>query len=423
MYIPRKARFWAVSAGHLVNDMFMSMRGVLLAFINSFLWPMSGREIGLAVSLVELTGALSQPFFGWLADKTGGRWIGAGGVLWTVGFMVMAIITASAGGSYWLFVLPMALAGFGSGAFHPVGAMHATGSEPTRAASNAAWFFLLGQLGLGIGPALAGLILNQTHTRTGELLGAAFPAAGLRFIETGTALPVIVLGVLAFPAAFFMARLIPLTGRPAFGGQASAPAAPFRVPALPFALLIVAVALRGVSQISIVSFMPTILQSKGWNPADYGLLVSSFWIASGIAGVLLGNLGDRFDSRRLIALSLLISAPCVYLIAETNGAVIFLLAFIIGAMGGSHSLIVVLAQGLLPGRQGLASGIILGLIFATGALGNFLVGDLIDRFGAVSAFHITAVITLLGAGLWLFLSRAAKRGRPAESPEAAPAKA
>jgi FSR family fosmidomycin resistance protein-like MFS transporter len=423
MYIPRKARFWAVSFGHLVNDMFMSMRGVLLAFINSFLWPMTGREIGLAISLVELTGALSQPFFGWLADKTGGRWLGAGGVLWTVSFITLAIIMASLGGSYWLFVLPMALAGLGSGAFHPVGAMHATGSEPGRAASNAAWFFLLGQLGLGIGPALAGLILNQTHTRTGDLFGNPFPAAGLRFIETGTAIPVIVLGLLAFPAAYFMARMIPVTGRQSATTKAVTPAERFRVPALPFALLIAAVALRGVSQISIVSFLPTILQGKGWNPADYGLLVSSFWIASGIAGVMLGNLGDRFDSRRLIALSLLTSAPCVYLIAETDGALVFLLAFILGAMGGSHSLIVVLAQGLLPGRQGLASGIILGLIFATGALGNFLVGDLIDRFGAVQAFHLTAVVTLLGAALWPLLPKSTRRPAPQEPASPFPAKA
>ncbi len=423
MYIPRKARFWAVSFGHMVNDMFMSMRGVLLAFINSFLWPMTGREIGLAVSLVELTGALSQPFFGWLADKTGGRLLGSLGVLWTVGFMVLAIVAASAGGSYWLFVLPMALAGFGSGAFHPVGAMHATGSEPSRAASNAAWFFLLGQLGLGIGPALAGLILNQSHTHMGDLLGQPFATAGIRLLETGTAIPVIVLGLLAFPAAFFMGRILPASGHHRAAARSAAPVAAFRIPVVPFVLLIAAVALRGVSQISIVTFMPTILQSKGWNPADYGLLVSSFWIASGIAGVMLGNLGDRFDSRRLIALSLLISAPCVYLIAETNGAMIFLLAFIIGAMGGSHSLIVVLAQGLLPGRQGLASGIILGLIFATGALGNFVVGDLIDRVGAVQAFHITAVITLLGAGLWLFLPKAARRERVRETSDVIPAKA
>lgn len=423
MYIPRKARFWAVSLGHLVNDMFMSMRGVLLAFINSFLWPMTGREIGLAISLVELTGAISQPFFGWLADKTGGRLVGSLGILWTVGFMSLAIVIASAGGSYWLFVLPMALAGLGSGAFHPVGAMHSTGSEPSRAASNAAWFFLLGQLGLGIGPALAGLILTQTHTHTGDLLGQPFPAAGFRFIETGTAVPVIALAVLVFPAAFFMGRMLPTSGRHISAAKSAAPAEPFHIPVLPFIMLIAAVALRGVSQISIVSFMPTILQSKGWSPADYGLLVSSFWIASGFAGVLLGNLGDRFDSRRLIALSLLISAPCVYLITETNGAAIFLLAFIIGAMGGSHSLIVVLAQGLLPGRQGLASGIILGLIFATGALGNLLVGDLIDRFGASSAFHITAVITILGAGLWLFLPKAKPRIRSAEISEALPAKA
>src|SRR5262249_31649139 len=80
----------------------------------------------------------------------------------------------------------------------------------------------------------------------------------------------------------------------------------------------------------------------------------------------------------------------------------------IGISGGTHSLIVLLAQRMMPGGKGLASGAILGFIFATGALGNLVMGDLIDRAGVVGAFQIAAVVTLIGSFIWLLL--------PAEKP-------
>src|SRR5689334_9903820 len=149
MQIPRKRLFWAVSLGHATNDSFMSMRSVLLAFISTYILPMSSRDVGLAVSAVDLSGSISQPFFGWIADKTGGRWLGALGVAWTVSVILLSMLVVMAGGSYWLMFIPRTLAGFGSGAFHPVGSMRATDVDQKRAASNAAWFFMFWQIGLG----------------------------------------------------------------------------------------------------------------------------------------------------------------------------------------------------------------------------------------------------------------------------------
>jgi FSR family fosmidomycin resistance protein-like MFS transporter len=175
------------------------------------------------------------------------------------------------------------------------------------------------------------------------------------------------------------------------------------IPAVPFIILALAVTLRSLSNPAIVSFMPQMFQTKGWMPSQYGLLASAFWVASGFAGVFFGFLGDRFDLRRLVTISLMISVPGIFLLPALDGAPAFALAIVVGAMAGSHSLIVVLAQSLLPGRMGFASGVILGFIFATGALGNLVVGDLIDRVGMESAFHLVAIVTLAGSLLWLAL--------------------
>jgi FSR family fosmidomycin resistance protein-like MFS transporter len=405
MRLPSDRIFWGVSLGHMLNDTFMSTRSVLLTFISAYILPMTSRQVGFALSLVELTGAISQPFFGWLADRTGGRWLGAGGVAVTVIMFCVAIVVVMTGASYWLMLIPLALAGLGSGAFHPVGSMYATHTSPQQAGRNAALFFMFGQLGLGIGPAVTGILLENAHSRINEwfapALGASFPHL---LLEHGTVLPVIGLSVVAIPVIWLMARTLPdkpEPRQPKAAVQNAAPPQPLRK--WPFVILALAVSARGLSSLATVAFMPYMFQLKGWSPSEYGLLSSSFWVASGLAGVWFGMMGDRYDSRRVITLSLMVSAPGVFLLPSLSGVLAFAAAILVGAMSGSHSLIVVLGQSLLPGRKGFASGAVLGLIFATGALGNLIVGDFIARIGAANTFQLIAVITLFGSLLWLLL--------------------
>jgi MFS transporter, FSR family, fosmidomycin resistance protein len=412
MRLPTQRLFWAVSIGHLINDMFMSMRAVVLTYISAFVLPMSAQQIGLAISAIELTGAFSQPYFGLRADKTGGRGLGAGGVAWTVSFMLIGMLLAMLTGSFWLMLGGMALAGLGSGAFHPVGSMHAAEVNPMQAGRNAALFFMCGQIGLALGPTLAGLLLNNAHTTLAEtypvLTNPAFPPV----IERGTVFPVFILAVLAIPVVYLMARTIPVrSAAPIRAATATAaPSVPLPIKAL--ALMSIAVAFRSVAHLSSVNFMAAMFQAKGWSPAEYGFLTGSFWLASGITGVFFGSLGDRYDPRRVILVSLLCTAPAVFLLPDLNGLAAVLAAMTIGAMSGSHSLIVVLAQRLIPGRKGLASGMILGFIFATGAISNLVVGSLIEANGAAHTFHLIAGVTLVTSVLWLFLPRVQQAMQP-----------
>lgn len=411
MRFPTQRLFWAVSLGHMANDMIMSMRSVLLTFMSAYVLPMSGQQIGFAVSAIELTGALSQPFFGRRADKTGGRWLSTGGVAWAAIMMLTGLAMASLTGNYFLMLVPMALAGLGSAAFHPVGSMHATDVEPLRAGRNAALFFMFGQLGLALSPALAGLLLNNAHSNLRDLFGSALAGAAPIWIERGTVFPVFVMGLLVIPAVIWMAMTLP--GRksyntppaskpqptPQAAGVGSSIAPSTRV----FAVVGLAVAFRSLAHLSTVNFLPYIFQQKGWLPAEYGFITGVFWVASGLTGVWFGSLGDRYDARRVVLFSLLVAVPPIFLLPGLNGVAAILAALLIGASSGSHSLIVVLAQGLLPGRKGFASGAVLGFIFATGAVSNLIVGTLIDRFGPATTFHIIALVTLVTSPLWLWL--------------------
>jgi FSR family fosmidomycin resistance protein-like MFS transporter len=231
------------------------------------------------------------------------------------------------------------------------------------------------------------------------------------WIEHGTVLPVFVFGLVVIPAVVWMAVTLPerksYRSTLASQRQSLSQNGGVQLPALPstrvFAVVGLAVAFRSLAHLSTVNFLPYIFQQKGWQPAEYGFITGVFWVASGLTGVWFGSMGDRYDSRRVILGSLLVAVPPIFLLPDLNGIIAILAALIIGASSGSHSLIVVLAQNLLPGRKGFASGAVLGFIFATGAVSNLIVGSLIDAFGAATAYHAIALVTLITSVLWLWL--------------------
>lgn len=409
MYIPRNRTFWSVGLGHFTNDSFMSMGVVLLTFLSSSVLPMTNTQIGLAVSLKQIAGAVSQPWFGMRADRTGGRWIGAGGLLWVIVTFLLALVLAVLTRSYLLMLIPFVLQGVGSGALHPVGALHAAESDDKRAASSMAYFFLLGQSGLALGPTLIGVLLDAANQ--GSLLQysglLAFPGRGLMSANVS---PVFVLGLIALPLVMFMLTGIPRErvrkGRPERTERTSASLSQRWKALLPFLLIALMVLLRSLAQPGSVNFIPVLFEQKGWSAAQYGLITSFFWLASGISGVVFGNLADRYDRRLVVMASMVLSAPAFFFLPVLDGAGAFVLAVLAGGLsGGAHSIIVVLAQELMPHSKGLASGAILGFIFGAGAMGSLAIGVISDAIGLPATFQIVAAVAAIAGMMGLLLPK------------------
>ena len=411
--MPRHLRLlWSVGIGHFTNDVFASMVPVVLTFLAASMLPMSNAQIGLAVSLSQLLGALTQPFFGILADRSGGRWIGSLGLAFHVILFTLGVALAMLTRQYWLMFFPLVLAPIGSGALHPVGSLHAAEAVPRRAAFNMALFFLMGQCGLAMGPAIAGILLELANP---DLLGNLGRTVGLdAFGSQDNVMPILMLWIAAIPGFLLMVIHIPRhhehrlqrTKReedPANGRRE-------HFPVLAFVILGAIVILRGIGQQGSVAFVPLLFEQKGWDPAAYGTITSSYWIASAFSGLFFGRLADRFDRRKVMMLSMLCSAPAFYLLPAFDGAIAFGLAIAAGGFsGGAHSLIVVMAQDLIPKRKGFASGAILGFIFGTGAIGTLIIGAVSDQIGLATTFHFVAVLIAIAGVLSMILPRQAKR--------------
>lgn len=378
----RNKLFMAVTIGHLVIDIFNSMGAVVVTFLSIPL-ALSTAQIGLALSLYSLLAAITQPLFGWLADKLGSRWLGPGSVAWTISFMALAVFMAQSTQNFALFMIPFALASIGSGAFHPLATMHSTNAILSQAAMATGMFFLFGQTGLASGPFLGGLILDHVG-----------PAG------------IYVLAALTIPFIIFMAYAMRHTSiRPATHsrpGDISLPAEKVRWGAI--ALLALIAGLRSWVALGTVNFLPKMFQDMGWDATAYGLITGSYWMASGVTGVMAGGLADRWGRRQVVCVTMLLGSLPIYFLPLNDNWVAFVLAILVGGLtGASHSILVVIAQALLPGRKAFASGVTLGYLFGVGAVASWVIGTLADGWGLNQVIQAGAGGGVVVALLALFL--------------------
>jgi FSR family fosmidomycin resistance protein-like MFS transporter len=372
--------FFSVASTHLMVDLLSGQVALLLAFLSRPL-DLRNADIGLVAAGYTLCSSLSQPLFGWLADRSGSRWMTAGGVLWLACFLSAALLIPGRA------ALPvLALAGFGSAAFHPAAAMVANrrGHEyyAGRAATATSFFFLFGRTGSSLGPAVGGMLLEK------------FSTPGL-LILTGLALPV------ALNAAIRLQSQAPTLF--AAGHHRSQRQRPRELRAgwLALGAFALMAALRSWSQSNMITFAPKYFLDEGVSVGSVGLVSALFVSGSGAGMVLGGVLGDRFNKRTIILVAFLLAAPPLYLIpfAGTTIGMYVLIPLAGFLLGVPHSIVMVIAQSFIPDRMALASGLTLGFLFASGAIGGYLSGILADAAGLSILFLISTVIVVAAAAL------------------------
>lgn len=371
--------FSSVAFSHFMVDVFNASRPVLLTYLG-----LTETQIALISTIYIWASALTQPFFGWISDRIGPRWLAAGGVLWMTVFYSGAVLIPGAGGLICLIV-----AALGSSSFHPVGTVQATlqgrdrlqGRETTAASL----FFMAGQLGHFIGPVITGLILAR--------LG--LPA-------------LVILPIVSIPIGFALAYQLRANHphpRPAQGDNK------VRLQAgVGFIVLLAIVAtLQSWAQANMINFVPKYLKDLGLSAVTYGNIAGLFMGGSALGNVIGGHFGDRFTKRKVAATAFLFAALPIFIMSRIGWSPwLYLLIPLAGACTGSvHSIMVVLAQRMISGGMALASGLILGFIFSSGALGMLLTGPLAENYGFPTVLVMTTGLVLLASPLaWMLREKA-----------------
>lgn len=383
-----------LSLAHIFND---ANQSALPAIIP---WLVMHRGLSLAtaatlVLAMNLSSSVVQPLFGYISDKRSAAWT------IPVSMVLASLGTAFIGLAPTLpFMLAGALvAGIGVAAFHPEGSRFANYfAGKQRAARGMSWFTLGGYLGFALGPILTTPLI------------LAFGLHGTVFLM----LPAIVVGALLW-------RELPRFERVRANAHRARRERVGEDNWKGFSLLTVVVALRSMTFLAAVTFTPIFALRITHVDNVLGSLALALLLVGGAAGTIWGgSIADRIDRRRVVTLSLALTAIFGAAIALCGlFAPSFVLFVPLGiafgvSLGLSASVIVVIGQEYLPKRIGVASGLTLGLAVTIGGLAAPMFGAIGDRYGLVQVFEAIVVFAVLSlAGSFLLPRVHALHAKPA----------
>jgi FSR family fosmidomycin resistance protein-like MFS transporter len=370
-------RLLKVTAAHFAVDCYSNAYAPLLPLLIPKL-TLSLQTAGALAMIFQLAASISQLGFGRLADRWHPHRLLVLGPLVTVTGMCLVGLAPT---TFWLAIV-LIVAGLGSAAFHPPGAMAAYRYGGRRPGLAMSLFVGGGSIGFALAPLLFASVADRFGLEmTGLLMipGLALCAVALRRMP------------MALPAAH---------GRPP-GLRALKPYAQ------PIGLLYLIVVFRTIAAQSFATFVPVLLTGRGLSVTDAGAIVSMYLAACALGGFAGGPLADRFGPRSVISASLLVAVPLLMFAPLFDGLVFALLL----AGGGfwlqsTQPVSVAFAQTLAPVSAATVSSIMMGVAWGTGGLLIPFIGLVADHFGISTMLTAMAAVPLLAAGCaWLLPDR------------------
>lgn len=390
--VVRNRSLLTLMLGHATVDMYSGVLPLLYPLLTDQ-FDLDLKTVGLVSLCYSGMASLTQPIFGWVTDRHGTRWIGLA-LMWTA--ITYALLGFAP--SFEALLLLAALAGIGSGMYHPMGAVTAASVIPENQRNVAMSIYVTGgTLGVAIGPLLAVIVFG--------LFGLH---GTLAMIIPGLAIAIFLLTHMQSVALRLKKR----------SAEAKAEAPP--IPWKPMIVVIVLMMLRSWVLSGISAFIPIWYDEMGYSRFFYASLTTTILLCSAAGAVGAGSLADRHGRRKLMVIASIASVPVILLFAQFPGWPAFLTAAMIGLLAASTGpLLLVMAQQLMSGRPGMASGLILGLGFVMGAVGVPIIGAVGDAWGLQNAMRLSALVGCLTIVVSLMLPSDAEVRRLSERKPAA----
>jgi len=346
----------------------------------------SGVWLGLIFAGFAITHAISAPIFGRLSDRKGRkRFISIG--LLAYGIIALAFVWAD---TIYQLVLLRLLHGIAGGMIVPIAQAYVGDVSPQgeegkwMGYANAAFFS-----GFGFGPLMGGVLAEHLG------MDVAFCTMGG-------------LNLLAFFIAIFF---LPEVGRQKL---AASPSLSFkkmsgsRVMLGLFSFRLTLTLGRSAFQ----TFVPLLASvGLGLRTSLIGILLAVSILLMALLGVPSGRIADRFSRRRLIVLGCAISFIYLVLVPLADDFWKLLALASLGSIGGAIAVPAASAITVEEGRKyGMGSTIaVFSMALSIGmSLGPILGGAIADFSGINWVFYFGAIVTLVGAGLFILFTRSYK---------------
>ena len=365
-----------MSAAHAVHDTYTAFLPSLLPI---FIQNLSLSKTSAGLLTVFMQGpSLLQPVIGHLADRTSLR------LLVILAPAVTATVMSLLGlaPSYAVIALFLIVVGLSSASLHAVGPV-ITGNLSGRSLGRGMGFWMVGgELGRTLGPIVVVTAI--------EVLGPS----GTPWLMTG--------GILTSLLLFILLRDV--SGRPLNPGDGLPWRRALRSMGpllLPLAGIIVA---RAFMVSALTTYLPTFLSEEG---ADLWFAGASLSIleAAGVVGALTGgSISDRLGRRWVLFISMMVTPGLMIVFLFLSGWARFPLLLLLGFTSLAVTpVMMALVQESFPENRALANGLYMAISFVLRSGVVVVLGGMGDLFGLRTAFAVSAVATLVGLPLLLFL--------------------
>lgn len=369
-----------LAVSHMVTDLSQGALPVLLPSLKTTL-DLTYTQVGVIVLVQNVTSSIIQPLFGVITDKVSLPWLlpisvflsGLG--LSLTGFM----------GTYGTLLLSVVLSGLGVAGFHPQASksVHFVSSDSLRGRSMGL-FSVGGNFGMAAGASFMMLLT----TLPGGLYNSCW------FLVPGT-----------LTALLLWRRLDKVSPHSFHRAGKTGAAAARSIRMAPLLVLLVFIFFRSTLHAGLSTYIPIyFVNYLNGSPLYAGYLLSLF-LVGGVFGTFVGAmLSDRFGRKTIITVSMAIVLPMVAAIPHTSGiATMILLVFTGFALIASFATTLVLSQEMMPGYEGMASGLTIGLTIGLGGVGVTALGYVADNWGIPTVFSILSFLPIIGTGLALLL--------------------
>ncbi len=389
---PAVAVLAVISICHMLNDIIQSLIMAIYPMLKTA-FHLDFSQIGLITFTFQCTASLLQPVVGHYTDRNPTPYslvAGMGSSL--IGLLLMAVAS-----SYAMVLAAAALIGMGSSVFHPESSRVARLASGGRHGLAQSVFQVGGNFGTAIGPLLAAfIVLPHGQTSLAWFSGVALLAMVLlggigswygKALKVDGEAPVKESDVLAEVVRGKVGRSI--------------------------AILMALTVSKHFYLVSITSFYTFYLIHTFELSVKSAQLYLFIFLGAVVAGTVIGGpIGDRIGTRRVIWWSILGVLPFTLILPYADLTWTAVLSVIIGLiLASAFPAILVYAQGLIPGRVGMVTGLFFGLAFGIAGIGAAVLGWIADLTSISFVYHICAFLPALGL-LAAFLPEMAPSKRP-----------
>jgi FSR family fosmidomycin resistance protein-like MFS transporter len=375
---------FAISLGHLMNDSMQAVVPAIFPILEQSM-NLSYTQVGWIAFALNMTSSIMQPVFGFYTDKKPSPFLLPLGMLSSM----LGMIGIAFAPNFYFVLLSVLFIGLGSAVFHPEGARVAFMAAGTKRGLAQSIYQVGGNTGNALAPIFTALIFVP--------LGQS----GAAWFTISAAIGVLLLWYVSrWYRTELMGGTMRVKKRAAAGNMEGKLS---RQVKLAVVFLIFLTFARSWYNAGIGNFYQFyLIEHYGLSIQAAQYYVFIFMIA-GVAGTFFGGpLSDRFGKRNLILFSMLGSAPLALLLPHIPLVWVAPLFAVLGfILFSNFSVIVVYTQELMPGKVGMASGLIVGLAFGMGALGAVVLGKLADMYGLTFTMMFCSFLPLLGVVSWL----------------------